>query len=129
MLWLLQKRLQHLVPKNQKDKTLVFRVVKQRQPNEAHTVFFTRVGTAMLILLVAAFVFLDFSEDPPKHLAAYPSAEWRGGPDGGEYYEVTQASPPYFYVQIRCETGRLWKEGWFKLNVETKEQALNSIAG
>lgn len=78
---------------------------------------------------MAALVLLDFSEDPPKHLTAYPNAEWRGGPDGGEYYEVTQASPPYFYVQIRFEDGELWREGWFKLNVDTKEQALKSIAG
>ncbi|WIF68067.1 hypothetical protein [Metapseudomonas otitidis] len=91
--------------------------------------FLVGIGTITLALLIATFILLDFAPEKPKKLAAYPNAEWRGGPDGGEYYEVTQASPPYFYVQIRSETGRLWKEGWFKLNVETKEQALNSIAG
>lgn len=87
------------------------------------------IGTVTSIITIIAFIFLDFSEDLPKHLATYPNAEWRGGPDGGEYYEITQASPPYFHVQIRFEDGELWKEGWFKLNVDTKEQALKSIAG
>lgn len=87
------------------------------------------IGTITLTTIITAFIFLGFSEDPPKHLATYPSAEWRGGPDGGQYYEIAQASPPYFHVQIRFEDGELWREGWFKLNVDTKEQSLKSIAG
>lgn len=87
------------------------------------------IGAITLVLIMAALVTLDFSEDRPRHLAAYSNAEWRGGPDSGEYYEITQASPPYFHVQIRFEDGELWREDWFKLNVGTKEQALKSIAG
>lgn len=91
--------------------------------------FFTGFGVIALLGLVAAFFILDFSPKDEKSLPAYPNAQWRGGPDGGAYFEITQAAPPYFHVQIRHENGELWKEGWFAFNATTKDKALSSIIG
>ncbi|AGI22660.1 hypothetical protein H681_03890 [Pseudomonas sp. ATCC 13867] len=90
---------------------------------------FTALGILALTALAAAFLVMDFSADTEHSLSAYPNAQWRGGPDGGAYFEITQEQLPYFHVQIRHENGDLWKEGWFRLNAATKEKALSSIIG
>lgn len=89
--------------------------------------FLSGFGFIALVALIAGLFVLDFSVDAKKSLPAYPNAQWRGGPDGGAYFEIIQDAAPYFQVQIRHENGELWTEGWFRLNAATKEEALASI--
>ncbi|WP_246889975.1 hypothetical protein [Pseudomonas protegens] len=72
------------------------------------------VGVLALVLLAVVVFKNGFSTTPAHVLAEHPDARWQGGPDGGHYIEITRSEPPYFFVQVRHESGDLWDEGWLK---------------
>ncbi|WP_256674770.1 hypothetical protein [Pseudomonas sp. LD120] len=76
--------------------------------------FLMAIGGLALGLFVLGLTLLDFSKAPAHVLAEHPNAQWQGGPDGGHYLEITRSEPPYYFVQIRYESGDLWEEGWLK---------------
>ncbi|NBF11754.1 hypothetical protein GV818_24180 [Pseudomonas sp. Fl4BN1] len=76
--------------------------------------FLMVIGALALILLALAGGLMDFSKDAVHQLPDHPNAQWQGAADGGHYIEVTRAEPPYFFVQVRYESGSLWSEGWLK---------------
>lgn len=76
--------------------------------------FLMSVGVLALALLAMALFMVDFSKAPAHVLAEHPNAQWQGAEDGGHYIEITRSEPPYFFVQVRHESGNLWEEGWLK---------------
>jgi len=89
--------------------------------------FFTGLGVITFLSIIAAFIYLGFSSDDKKSLPGHPNAQWRGGADGGAYFEITQATSPYFHIQIRHENGSLWTEGWFKYEEASSEKVIERI--
>lgn len=83
--------------------------------------FIMFVGAFVLLLGVVVVCFSDFSKDKPHVLSEYPNAHWQGGADGGQYIEITKSEPPYYFVQVRHESGELWDEGWLKFGDEKGE--------
>ncbi len=76
--------------------------------------FLILVGVVSLLVIVAVLSHMDFSADQPHILTEHPYAQWQGGVDGGQFIEVTKSEPPYYFVQVRYESGGLWDEGWVK---------------
>ncbi len=73
------------------------------------------VSTALIlviVLLVAAFLHLEPVVAPPATLNDHPDAHWSGAEDGGNFFEITQAKPPHYFLEIRGESGELWVKGW-----------------
>lgn len=66
----------------------------------------------ILVLLVAAFLHLQPLVAPPAPLDAHPNAHWSGGVDGGSFFEITNADPPRYFLEIRYENGSIWAQGW-----------------
>ncbi|EJM08345.1 hypothetical protein AB7M22_005212 [Pseudomonas sp. ADAK2 TE3594] len=83
--------------------------------------FLMVVGALSLLVALGVIFFMDFSKDKPHLLSEYPNSHWRGGADGGQYIEVTKSEPPYYFVQVRHESGELWDEGWLKFGDENSE--------
>lgn len=81
------------------------------------TAFLCSVGALTIFVLLGAAYVLE--SDAPRRLVAHPNAHWVGAQDGGVFIEVTKASAPDYYVQVRHETGELWSEGWIRYG--TKE--------
>lgn len=79
------------------------------------------IGALSVLIGLGVMFFMDFSKDKPRGLSEFPNAHWRGGVDGGQYIEVTKSEPPYYFVQIRHESGDLWDEGWLKFGDENSE--------
>nr|WP_260408726.1 hypothetical protein [Pseudomonas cichorii] len=79
------------------------------------------IGALSLLAALGALYFMDFSKDEPHVLSGYPKAQWRGGADGGQYIEITQSEPPYYFLQVRHENGELWDEGWIKFGDKSSE--------
>lgn len=83
------------------------------------------VSTALIlviVLLVAAFLHLEPVVAPPAPLNDHPDAHWSGAEDGGVFFEITDADPPRYFLEIRYENGTLWAQGW----VTGQEQGLTS---
>jgi hypothetical protein len=66
----------------------------------------------ILVLLVAAFLHLEPVLAPPAPLRDHPNAHWIGGVDGGVFFEITRAEPPWYFVEIRYENSDIWAAGW-----------------
>jgi hypothetical protein len=45
-------------------------------------------------------------------LKEHPHAHWSGAADGGLFFEITQAEPPRYLLEVRNERGELWIRGW-----------------
>jgi len=71
--------------------------------------------TALLLILILVVV-LFFQLEPivatPPPLNDHPNAQWSGGVDGGSFFEITNAVPPRYFLEIRYENGTLWTQGW-----------------
>lgn len=76
--------------------------------------FLMTVGGLALVLIALWVALMDFSKAPAHGLAEHPNAQWQGAADGGHYIEITRAEPPYYFIQVRYESGHLWDEGWLK---------------
>ncbi|WXL25696.1 hypothetical protein WG219_20755 [Ectopseudomonas mendocina] len=66
----------------------------------------------LLILVISAYLVLERSDEAPPSLEKHPNAYWSGAQDGGVFFEITKASPPEYYIEIRYENGQVWTEGW-----------------
>ena len=76
--------------------------------------FLMAMGGLALVLIALYVALMDFTKAPARRLAEHPNAQWQGAADGGHYIEITRAEPPYYFVQVRYESGQLWDEGWLK---------------
>ncbi len=76
--------------------------------------FLMVVGGLALALIALWVALTDFNKAPAHGLAEHPNAQWQGAADGGHYIEITRAEPPYYFIQVRYESGQLWDEGWLK---------------
>lgn len=76
--------------------------------------FLILVGAVSLLLITVVLSHMDFSAEQPHILTARPNAQWQGGVDGGQFIEVLKSEPPYYFIQVRHESGNLWDEGWVK---------------
>lgn len=76
--------------------------------------FLMSVGVLALLALSLVVVFMDFSKPVVPVLPEHPAAHWQGAADGGHFIEITRSEPPYYFVQVRYESGDLWSEGWLK---------------
>ncbi|MGC5703114.1 hypothetical protein J4P02_23210 [Pseudomonas sp. NFXW11] len=74
--------------------------------------FLTIMGGLSLLLLIGALLLMDFSPSAPPVLPGHPEARWQGAADGGHFVEITRAEAPYYFVQVRYQSGDLWGEGW-----------------
>jgi len=81
--------------------------------------FFIGLGVVSLLIALIAVFFMGFSKDKPHVLKEHPGAYWRGGADGGQFVEITQAEPTYYFLQIRYGNGELWDEGWLRFGEKT----------
>jgi hypothetical protein len=73
-------------------------------------------------MLATAFLHLEPIAAAPQPLSDHPGAKWSGGVDGGSFFEITDAVPPRYFLEIRYENGNLWAQGW----VSGQEQELNN---
>lgn len=89
--------------------------------------FLILVGAVFLLLIVAVLYHMDFSDEQPHILAEYPNAQWQGGIDGGQFIEVLKSEPPYYFVQVRYESGSLWDEGWVKYGEKDEPLTANDV--
>jgi len=71
---------------------------------------------AALLLTLALVAVLFFQMEPiastPQPLRDHPNAQWSGGVDGGAFFEITDADPPRYFLEIRYENGIPWAQGW-----------------
>ncbi|UTW05790.1 hypothetical protein [Pseudomonas benzenivorans] len=77
-----------------------------------------------LVTILSAAIFMRFEPVviSPAPLRDHPNAQWSGGVDGGAFFEITEADPPRYFLEIRYENGSLWAKGW----VNGQEQALTN---
>lgn len=80
--------------------------------------FLLAVLALVAILSAVIFLRLDPVVVPPAPLRDHPNAHWSGGVDGGEFFEITKADPPHYFLEIRYDSGSLWAKGW--LNEQEK---------
>ncbi|WP_259744326.1 hypothetical protein [Pseudomonas protegens] len=76
--------------------------------------FLMSIGALTLILVALGVAWTGLSKTPRHGLPEHPRAQWQGGADGGHYVEVTRSEAPYYFVQVRYESGGLWSEGWVR---------------
>lgn len=65
-----------------------------------------------LILVVVLFIRWEPIVAKPEPLHDHPNAHWSGGVDGGAFFEITDADPPRYFLEIRYENGTFWAQGW-----------------
>ncbi|TBU76596.1 hypothetical protein DNK06_17140 [Pseudomonas daroniae] len=76
------------------------------------------ISLAVIALLLALIlvVLLVIRWEPivakPDLLRDHPNAQWSGGVDGGAFFEITDADPPRYFLEVRYESGSLWAQGW-----------------
>jgi len=70
------------------------------------------LAALILALAVAAYSLLEPVDETPPVLHKHPNAHWSGAADGGFFFEITQAEPPRYILEIRNERGELWIRGW-----------------
>lgn len=74
------------------------------------------LAVAALLLTLVLVAVLFFQMEPivstPQPLRDHPNAQWSGGVDGGAFFEITDADPPRYFLEIRYENGTLWAQGW-----------------
>jgi hypothetical protein len=54
---------------------------------------------------------MGFSKDKPHVLKEHPGAYWRGGADGGQFVEITQAEPTYYFYRFVMEMASCGTKG------------------
>jgi hypothetical protein len=72
------------------------------------------LSVAMLICIVIAYSLIDRSIAKEPTLREHPNAHWSGAQDGGVFFEIIKKTPPYYYVEVRYESGDIWSEGWLR---------------
>ncbi|MFI8738162.1 hypothetical protein ACIGKM_19795 [Ectopseudomonas toyotomiensis] len=77
----------------------------------------------ILTVGVVIYSFLVPVDEGPPILQNHPNAHWSGAQDGGVFFEITQAKPPRYFVEIRHENGDIWVKGWVS---EQGQQLRNS---
>ncbi|MCY7262013.1 hypothetical protein DMX09_29535 [Pseudomonas protegens] len=76
--------------------------------------FLMSIGALTLILVALGIAWTSLFKEAVHTLPEHPRAQWQGGVDGGHYVEVTRSEAPYYFVQVRYESGDLWSEGWLR---------------
>lgn len=68
----------------------------------------------MLAFILYAVLFIHWEPivSKPEPLRDHPNAQWSGGVDGGSFFEITDADPPRYFLEVRYENGSLWAQGW-----------------
>ena len=77
----------------------------------------------ILTVGVVIYSFLVPVDEVTPILKNHPNAHWSGAQDGGVFFEITQAKPPRYFVEIRHENGDIWAKGWVS---EQGQQLRNS---
>lgn len=85
---------------------------------------------ALSIIVVATFWIGSSRGNAKPVLPEHPDAVWRGAQDGGYFIEISQSTPPDYFVQVRAEGGSLVTEGWTRFSIpDGKPLTMNRVSG